>query len=166
MLTLNIEELMLHIQVSKVLFLTYSLHNLITYYSDSTLLISLLQHGIEFVRTDAPYSDRFFTCPSLPEVIVAIDKPSKSMPQRLPRREHKPSVSTVASSSVVRLAPAGTDGEDTAQGKKSVAGSLFNSNGGLSIEKEQDMSVEVLVDTLKIMLTTKQVNQFNALIVS
>lgn len=163
--TLNIEELMLHVQVSKVLFLTYSLHNLITYCSDSTLLLSLLQHGIEFVRTDAPYSDRFFTCQSLPEVIVAIDKPSAATTQRLPRREHVPSVST-ASGSVVRTAAVAIEGDDTVQGKKSVAGSAFNSNSGQSIEKETDLHVEVLVETLKIILTTKQVNQFSTLIVS
>ena len=163
--TLSIKDLKFHVQVSRALILSYTISDLLLMSSKSSFVLNMLDHSIQFARTDILYTDYLLNCPKLPEIVVVIEQSTSPTPSS-PRAVRRPSTSTSSSNlpSAVRPATAGDVGMSSI-GKKSAAASAFNSSSGVQPEKESRVHVNVAVDVLKINLTTKQVNQFASFLV-
>ena len=164
--TLSVKDLKFHVQVSKALILSYTISDLLLMSSKSSFIINLLEHSLQFARTDILYTDYLLNCPKLPEIVLVIEESVSPIPSS-PRAMRRPSTSTSSSNlpSVVRPSTAAGDGGMSSTGKKSGAASAFNSSSGIQPEKESRIHVNVAVDVLKIDLTTKQVNQFASFLV-
>ena len=163
--TLSVKDLKLHVQVSKALILSYTISDLLLMSSKSSFVLNMLDHSIQFARTDILYTDYLLNCPKLPELVVVIEQSTSPVPSS-PRAVRRPSTSTSSSNlpPVIRPTTAGEGGMNSI-GKKSAAASAFNSSSGIQLEKESRIHVNRAVDVLKIDLTTKQVNQFASFIV-
>ena len=71
-ITIAVDRFQFRVQLSKSLFLSYSLQSLSASVSHKAMLVMLQKHGVDFVRTNSPYNDLLFRCTSLPEITVVL----------------------------------------------------------------------------------------------
>ena len=188
--SLGIDRFQFRIQISKGLFLSYSLQSLAASVANgNTILVLLQKHGVDFVRMNSPYKDLLFRCTNLPEITVVMKEvdvvplPSTasgnttSIPaavgngtgnsagngnSKVGEKENSKR-DRLPSYSTINSAVGGT-------GSESVDGMAMRKMteekagyGGKSGSVKKMTSLQVIVDKIEFSLTTRQVNQFRIL---
>ena len=188
--SLGIDRFQFRIQISKGLFLSYSLQSLAaSVMNDNTILVLLQKHGVDFVRMNSPYQDLLFRCTNLPEITV-IMKEVDIVP--LPSTSSGNVTATATGTATGTGTSAGNGNSKVGEqenskrdrlpsystinsvvggtGSESVDGMTIRrmteekvAHGGKSGGMKKMTSLQVIVEKIEFSLTTRQVNQFRIL---
>lgn len=191
-ITIAVDRFQFRVQLSKSLFLSYSLQSLAASVSHKAVLVMLQKHGVDFVRTNSPYNDLLFRCTSLPEITVVLKEgvplPSSSLDVHHPHdAPHDHDARDQADyqddyMNGLNLARQGMEKESARRERlpsySTIASGMGGGIGMMSMEggegstvkrsiegktTKELSSLQVIVEKVEFSLTTRQVNQFRML---